>query len=412
MKRYLTLLIFIGFPCGLLAQGMGFDQLAQAVRDKNQRVRAARMNLDAARRELGYLGRSYLPTVEAEAGREAFRTGVEDKRTESYGTVGANVNLFRSGRDRLEEKRRRAAVQAAEAEWDQTVREELKEARTAFWLLAFQREMEAVVAEAINTNDALLKAANKKIDSGISTPTDRLEFEINRRALQQDLVRLQTESDRAEKTLVLLTGTTDFQIPSKIPHEHDDRMLSFSFDSSAHPSIRILQTEREQKTLESRDANRWWTPSVDLYSHYSLYTFREREFDDREDRDETVTGGKVSLPLFDGLQSRAMARSNRLRSEAAAQERDHVAKTLELEAETGKKALQRLHDLVHSAEEGVNLGNQYLKNTRNEYVRGVKNSPDLANALEKYVDLKRRDAEIRLEYQLHKAHLLTLLEDQ
>lgn len=409
MKKLLAAIIFA--PAFVFAEApVGIDSLPKLIREQNQRVRAARDFLRAAEREAGHLGRSYLPTVEAEAGRETFRTGEEDRRTEPYGTIGAELNVFRGGQDKYYGRQKSADVEAALAEYDQALRSELQKARDVFWALAFQREMEKALQEAMRANETFLKSAEKRIASGITTSTDRLEFEMFRRQLEQDLARLKTEISRAEKTLLLLTqSSATIVTPAAIPHDHAAPPLASAFDPASHPSVRALDASYAGAKAFASQAARWWTPSVDLYSHYSLYTFRDREFDDKENRDDTVLGGRVSLLLFDGMQSRAGSKASYLRSEGFAKSREQAERELRLEAELTQAELQQLHDLVHSAEEGVELGGRYLKNTASEYSRGVKNSPDVINALEKNVELKERDAAIRRDYQLVKARFLALV---
>lgn len=389
---------------------IGFDELPLLIRENNKQVQAAGLFLEAAKRQTGHLKRSFLPEISAEAGHETFRTGVEDQQDEPFGNIGAELNVFRSGKDKLEEKGKGTTVRLAESEFEEVYRTQLREARETFWVLAFQREMASVLTEALDLNASFLKAANRKISSGLSTGTDRLEFEIYRAELEQSLARLQTEEKRAEKMLALLIGgSVSNIIQATLPYEHDDALIASSFDAGAHPSAQALRAFSENEHLASQQANRWWAPSIDLYSNYSLYTFREREYDDRSDRDESVAGGKVSFALFDRFHSRALYQASSLRADGYVKRREQAERELKLEVEVAKGTLQRLHDLVRSAEEGVSLGNRYLKSTLDEYTRGVKNSPDLVGAVEKFVSVRRLHAEIRLDYQLVKAKLMAVL---
>lgn len=389
---------------------MELGDLPELIRRNNPRVQAARDFLRAAEWEEGTLRRSFLPHVKAEAGRETFRTGEEDRRTESFGTIGAEVNLFRGGQDYYEGRMSQSQRRAAQAELEQTLRDELEATRHTFWTLAFQREMEAVLADAVQTNASFLQAAQRQIDSGLATSTDRLEFEIFRRQLEQDVARLKTDIERSEKTIFVLTqSSAPVSTPAQIPHDHDAPLLSATVSPASHPAVELLEASRSGEKAQSRATGRFWTPKLDLYSDYTLYTFREREFEERNDRDETVIGGKISLPLFDGMTSNAAARASALRAEGYAKNRDHAERSIAMELDLAKHELARLHDLVHAAEESVELGERYLKATVSEYRRGVKNSPDLISALEKNVEIKERYAAIRRDYQMVKSHLLALL---
>ncbi len=392
------------------APAVTLGDLPALVRQNNPRVQAAREFLRAAEWEEGTLRRSFYPHVKAEAGRETFRTGEENRRTEPFGTIGAEINLFRGGQDYYEGRVAQSQRRAAQAELEQTLRTELESTRNVFWALTFQREMERVLDEAVKTNASFLQAARRQIDSGLATSTDQLEFEIFHRQLEQDVARLKTDIERSEKDLFILTQSSALVLtPSQIPHDHDAPLLTEAVSPASHPSVVALEASRAGEKAQSRAQARFWTPKLDLYSDYSLHTFREREFEERRDRDETVIGGKISLPIFDGMASNAAAHAAALRAEGYEKNRAHAERAIAMDVDLAKHELSRLHDLVHAAEESVGLGDRYLKATVSEYRRGVKNSPDLISALEKNVEIKERYAAIRRDYQMVKSQLLALL---
>jgi outer membrane protein TolC len=109
------------------------------------------------------------------------------------------------------------------------------------------------------------------------------------------------------------------------------------------------------------------------------------------------------------LESPSEAKSLGLQAEAHDKKATQTAMELRTRFETSKQELKLTHDLLHSAEKGVEQGNQYLSRTMSEYARGVKNSPDVLGASQKVIDLKRRLAELRKDYHTARAELMATL---
>lgn len=410
----LTLMLGVRATVAVAAEpvAVSFDELPKIVGQKNQHVRGAELFLKAAESQTGHLTRSYLPSLEAYAGGERFETGDFAVTSQPYGGVETRVNLFRGGRDLLEERAREAQVRASQASFRAAYIDELTKAREAFWQLVYQREMVRLLTEALAENARNLAAANKRIGSGLATETDRIEFEMYRVQLEQDLARATLGSANSQRTLNVLLGlpeNTELRTTEAIPHDHDEALLTATLEAPAHRDVRGLLANQEIASARKKEAYRWWTPSVDAYAGYALYTLRERDFVPRSDRDEAVVGLRLTLNIFDGLQARTAGAGYSLEADAYENQAQQTGKELLARFEGAKQELRLTHDLIHSAERSVDQATKYLSRTHAEYVRGVKNSPDVFSATEKYIDLRRRFAEIRRDYQMAKTELLAIL---
>ncbi len=391
---------------------VSFDDLPKIVSERNQHVNAARFILKSSEALTGHLARSTLPTLEAHVGAESFRTGPYPATSEPYSGAEIRWNLFRGGRDVLEEQAREAQVLGSQASFERVKLEELSKARRAFWELVYQREVAAFLSEALQQNEANLAAAKKRVNAGLATDTDRIEFEIHQIQLEQDLAKMRLGSENSQRTLSILLGRsedTTINTEVQIPHHHDDELLNVKFDASAHREVRTTQADSEVAQNQKRQANRWWTPQLDLYASYSLSTLREREYLDQADRVEPVAGVRLSFNLFDGLQARTQGTALGLQAEGLENQAAQTARELAAQFEGARQELALTHDLIHAAEMSVKLVTTYLKRTQSEYARGVKDSPDVFSATQKYIELKRRYSELRRDYQLARSDLLATL---
>lgn len=395
---------------------LNFSDLPSIIDQTNQHVSGARAKRQGTNELTGYLTRSYLPHLSTQLGAEHFNSGPHPWKTQPYASIETRINLYRGGRDALEDDVRRAAAENSQADFERTRLEELTKARHAFWQLVYERELISLLNEAIKQNELNLIAANKRIRAGLATSTDRIEFEMYSIQLKQDLSRMSLGSANSQRTLNVLLGkpqSASIITPSVVPHDHKEAeaspLLKTELSIDQHRDVKALIASGNAVAAQKQQLLRWWTPSIDAYASHSLYTLREREYSLTADRYETVFGAQITMNLFDGLQSHAEASALGLQADGYAQQAEQTARELQAQFDGAKQELTLTHNLIAAAELGIKQGTEYLTRTQAEYSRGVKNSLDVLSATQKYVDLKRRYAELRHDYQQAKTALLATL---
>jgi outer membrane protein len=378
----------------------------------NLMMKGSEDSFQAAQTRTKYLHRSFLPNINAHGGVETFQTGSQSRKTEPVAGLAGSINLLRGGRDYLEERLRKENAALKSVELQKSSLSELTRARNLFVNILFFREIKGHYREALSNNKANLGMVQTRIDAGITTETDKLDFKINRNQLNQELAILDEEIEHSVDLLSVVLGlpaSTKLQISDAIGHSDKDVDVALSFIASDHYDISILQRKRTLMDIKKKKANLWWTPSLDLYAHYSLYPFREREQTLIENRDEAVVGLQMKMNLFDGLQSQKEAKSFKYQS--SAYRKIALQKERELEAHFRKlqHTLKLRRNLVHNMKKNVSQGRHYLSLTRGEYELGTKNSPDVLSASERLLVLNRRYSEVRRELLITKNELMELL---
>ncbi len=404
--------LIIGSKAHTQSVTLNFDSLPSLVAEKNNHAKGAELVAQAAEKQTGHLVRSYLPTVELKAGAEQFTTGQEGSRTEPFGGIEAKINLFRSGNDLLENKIRKEELKLAQAQASATYREELKKVRKAYWTLVFQRELISLLEQSIKENDRNLVSANKRIRAGIATESDRIEFEMSRVELEQDISRLKLSNENIQRELATLLGypsQTKFDSLLTVTHEHDDEVFKAVLKTEDHPQLIPSRTQASIASLKKSQARRAWLPRLDLFGTHFLYTFREREYEDQANRWDTAVGVQLTMSLFDGGASRSQAAALALESSGFQREALQTRNELETRFEGARAELKLTHDLVHDSETTIKKSERYISRTLDEYKRGVKNSLDVLNASSRYFEIRRRFAELRRDYQLARADLMELV---
>lgn len=389
------------------------QDLKTLVQAKNERVRAKGKELEGASMREGSLVRSFLPTAEVYAGQEQFKKGPLSSRSQP--TYGAEVrlNLFNGGRDKLENDRRSIVSQRKRYEVAQTVAEELSKAREAYWRILYLRDYIELIKDARKSSAESLKAAERRIRSGVATVTDRVEFEMQDIDLKRELERAELEQKNQIRTLMVVLGldyNTVIEFPETFKHEHDWEVALKHTEEDHAFLVKPAELHAKESEAQASIQRRSWLPKVDAFAAYNQFNQREEEdFADASDRQESVIGVRLTMSLFDGLSGYREAAALSSEAEAALSEARYASQEVEAHLHGEIAELRLLHNQVHAAEENIKRAERYHQLTKSEYSRGVKNSPDMLGATEKLISMRQKRLEIVRDFQIAKSHVLAKL---
>lgn len=385
--------------------------LRQLIENQNASVQAQKLDVDASEARRGSFARSFLPEVTAGVGGEHFKKGREDLKTQPEYGVEARVNLFNGGRDALNAEIQDLAANAERAALLRTKAEMVSQAYSEYWRALYLRDWIEALKKAKSLNDDSLRAADRRISSGVATRTDRLEFEMQSAELGRSLKQAELEFQISRERLALLLGIRDANLAlnEKFEHGHD-----FEKDIAHTEGAMDYWTENSRIAAESlkaesrRDARGLW-PRVEAVAGYWQQTQLEEDPPDAADRTESYVGLKVRLNLSAGFEETRQARAKGLQAEGLRirSERDRRAMALHMRSE--QLELRRLHDQVHEFEENIGRAETYHRMTLAEYGRGVKNSPDVLGANLKLTEARQKRLESIRDFQIAKSHFLAKL---
>lgn len=390
------------------AGSLSYRDLPELVKNNDGSVQSARLMVKASEKRTGHLLRSFYPTLKAVAGYENYTTINIDNRSDPYGRIEASLNIFRFGQDKLEDKMRNSELQRSKAELALNYNSKLFEARQIYWRIVYHSELIKVLKAARSKNKNLLRSANHRIKRGIITKTDRLDFEIYQTDLDSNVESFEHENKILKIALSKYIGANDTSInigKAFIPHEHNEKLLNEQFNSEKSPTAKLALASSDLFQFKSKKAKRWWTPSVELYGGYGLYTVRQRDYLNRADRDDTWLGIRLKMNIFDGNKSSSESAFFAARAAAEKEKSKYANKEESVRFKMFQEEMKHAHELTHYSEDKVKKGEIYLQRTLKEYDKGVKNSLDALSSLKRIVSFKAEYAKIRLEYQLKKATL-------
>lgn len=385
-----------------------FDQVLK----KNLSVHSFKKAKEAEVVKQGYLGRSFYPTLSLELGQENFQTGTYKSRSEPYGMLEARFNLFRGGKDKLESKTRDIYAKIAEHNFDLTLREEINKIRKLQYQIMFNNELISILEKELEVNNRIKGQALQRAKSGVTTRTDTLEFTIHESELIESIESLQHENKILKiglKPLMGLSVDEEISISMMLEHQHDDDLISKGYSFNKHPDVAVLDAEFEGLSNQQKSSQRWWTPNIDLYGGYYLYTLRDRDFLPQNERDDRVVGLRLTMELFDGQKGSTQATAATYQAESKRIMARYTEKQTEAKFLMLKEDLIHTHEVMHYVLDRIKKSKDYLGLTLKEYDRGVKNSLDALTAMQRYYRYEKDYLAKKKEYQVIKADLLSIL---
>ncbi len=406
MKLFFAILFFCLKAFGSIEVS---EETLPGLLEKNPEMSGLKERLVAAESVKGSLTRSFLPKVVATYGRERYTTGPYEGVNQPFGGIEAKINVFNSGKDKLENQKRnrKADVSAIDA----TIAESylLSEIRKAMSHYAYLEEIINIIQEAILNNEKNLGGAKKRINAGLSTNTDYLDFKQQMVQMDQELETLKYEQGVVLRLIATLTGQSSSEaikvsFTNSHPEDHSDVGPTIQLNDSLISKRASLLTKVAQ--IEKEQAKRWWTPNLELYSYAFRFLQKEREYREKEDRNDVAIGFRFTFPLFDGGELMKDAESKTSLAMALEYEAKTKHLAAEREAQNALSNLKLAHTLIHGAEDNVEVMSLYRKGILSEYSRGIKNLPDVLQASQRWVEAKSRFAEVKKNYQFAKADAL------
>lgn len=397
--------------------GKSIEITSQNIKDiletSNANVLAANLETEAAQAREGLLARSFFPSFELYGTHEAFKSGTHEIKYQPGFGAEAKMNLFNGRRDQIADYIRNLDTEKKKYHGRKITSQELEKARITYWEIRYLQENLQLLKSSLVVNKRNLESAMRRIKSGVSTDSDRFEFEMKDVELRREIAENEIKTEiftRGLKILLAINETMSISFPEQFAHDHEFESLLKHTTRDHEFLIKESEILSEQFSLMAKQNKMYWLPKLDAYASYNQFNERQKDLPIASDRTEAVFGFRLSINLQASIDSNKESFALLKESMAAKYVNQFLSQEVEAHLHGELAELTLLHNQLHEAEENILRAESYYKITQSEYGRGVKNSPDVMGASEKLFTVKQKRLAMIKNFHLSKAHVLSKIE--
>ncbi len=381
---------------------LAIEQLIKHAESNNLDLKQIEFNLKAAQADLFSKRGRYYPQFSLEGGYLTSRVSQEN-HSGVFLFGKAEWNLFRGGADDVQIKQTGLNLDLEELKAKALKLKIKNEVSKVYYEMLFILESIALKERALSFNAEQMKLAVAKRNSGFTSQTDVLEFELRESTLRSDLLLLQQDREIKSKELALLLGSstpeTFFAIKGHLHRSSVKPNFSQMLEQLRKNNKELRESELLVKTLDydKRRVVADFLPQLDLEAQYGRLAEGERVSDGNHNYSVML---KLSIPLFSGLETYYAHQFVQSTLQARHLKKIKQSQDVEIELEKTLSSIQILNHRLDLEEKNLSRSETYYKMTLSEYRRGVKNSPDMVGATERLLEARIRNLEYRRDLAL------------
>ncbi len=398
---FLLPLIVLGFT--VIAESQTRADLENRLISSNQELKSLQQDISTQENFKNSTYSPFLPSLNAIGGLAEIKTD-DDSYKGQVGYLQGTANIFSGFSDRAAFNIQTQKHELARLNYEiglRKIKEELTEVLTSMIGI---HQLEKILDEEFKITQTQKQMAARKVSAGLTSQVDNYEFdlreseiEIQRRnivreheAVHQKLNALFDQEIQDKELESLKFGTTGTLA-------QDVNLTSFE----RHPLVLKAKLEEQIAQSEKTSVTSEFLPRIDINYSFGRLTPTE----DKVKYNESEVALLITIPLFSGFETYHKRKAAVASVAAKEHEKNQIFLNIKSQFEQLKIRAKELVELYRIIERKVATAEKYYGLTLGEYKRGVKNSPDLVGATERYFDAKKKKIEIQKELELVQVQL-------
>lgn len=365
--------------------------------ESNLEVNSFTSKLDSLNLEKKVNKSLFLPelSINTGLGSEKLIDKSADTEKGPYLFLDGKINLYRGGRDSNTQTKTRTQIEIAKLE------REIKKRNLSIESFKIVSEIDHITKDNQLINDVLKSnkteqaMARKKVDAGLTTSVDLLDFELKNENLSNELEKNDLRLDELKRDLINLYGGNialdDLLKNFSIISQNESNPKASNDDS---PNILLTKKQIELSELDKKSIKAEYLPSVDLDAKWGQITPQEQFFYSNREHQIALN---INIPLFSGFSTEGKFQQAIIESTQRKRELRQNEIDLNSKREIELKKIELLKRILASNERLLIKSQKYHELTIGEYKRGIKNSPDVISASDKKLEIERKILETRNE---------------
>ncbi len=399
--------IFLGLILSIKTYALvGADDLFRTVEASHQEILALQKNSESAKASGQAAFSGFLPTLSVVGGWQSNRVDNPFETERGYnGYIEGRLNIFRGFKDASFKSRLQLAGELALIDLELKKREirfELTEVLTDLIIL---HQLQEIILEELSINKTQKQMAQRKVSAGMTSKVDNLEFELRESEIMLEQKHVDQQHEESHQKYFSLTGVA--------LQDSDVKKVNFSSESAfsnLNKKVNLSQTLQYQKAsllqaqaeYSKNELKSDFLPTLDFTYAVGRITPTE---EDQLKLNESKYGVQLTIPLFSGLDTYYRTRSASFLSQSLENSKNQARNTSQADYEIQISRLNELNFAFQINEKKISNSEKYYNLTLAEYKRGIKNSPDLVSATDRYFSAKKKKLEIQKNLELVKVKI-------
>lgn len=405
--KILFFLIFFMFSMNAFSL-VGFSNFEKKLNERNQTLRSIKNDIEAKRSLLDASYSNYYPQISAVAGLGENHIDEPLLNDKGYfGYIEGRLNIFRGYRDQNILKKNTIEIELSNLDFKLNQRSLKVRLTEILSEIIYLHSMQHILALELNVTKEQTKMASKKTAAGLTSSVDNLELELREQEIQLQTQQINQLHKESHEKLVQLFGSdeADSDLDNLQFETLDQLSKSRPYSQQSNPEVQRALLISQMSALDPLLIESQNYPSIDLsYSFGRLTPDQSTSSANNEYRYSL----QFSIPLFTGFEyahKKKSALYSSLAAKAQAQQAE-ISGSSDFHILLSKQGA--LLNLSKINERRLETSKRYFDLTVGEYKRGIKNSPDLVNATERWFSSQKRKYELLKELEIVRAKIESL----
>ncbi|MGZ3743409.1 MAG: TolC family protein [Pseudobdellovibrionaceae bacterium] len=386
----------------------GLSSLEQQVIEKNQILAALKSEIESKENLRHSSYANYYPSLSAVGGWGQNRLDNPEESNKGYvGYLDGRINLFNGFRDLAVTNQTEISVELKKLEYESSRLEIRLELIETMSNMIYLHKLQSILNDEAKITQEQKTMAAKKVRAGLTSSVDNLELTLREKeiAIQQKQID-QLHNESHQKFLQLFGNDIPDSELDKVSFDSLENLKQIrSFNDKKNPEVQKAQLFLKQSELEQKELRADSLPSVDFIYSFGRLTPSENS---PMQFNESKYALQISLPLFSGFGTRHKIKAGYSESVARQFRARQALFNSQSSFNSLKEKIQELSDLYEINEEKLVASKKYFEMTVEEYKRGIKNSPDLVNATERWFSSQKKKFELLKELEMTKTRIENL----
>lgn len=403
--KFITIAFFLSGPFYAQAQNRAQTraELEQKLLSTNEELKSLEKEISAQENLKKSTYSAFLPSLNAVGGLARIKTDAEIEKGQ-VGYLQGSANLFAGFKDKASFDIQKKKVELSRLTYELKMRaakEELTEVLTSMIGL---HQIEKILDEEYSITQKQKQMAARKVNAGLTSQVDNYEFNLRESEIEIQRRNIAREHDVVHQKLNALFNQeiTDTELSNLTFASTGTLAKDLNLTAYAnHPLVQKAKIDEEIAQSEKSSATAAFLPKIDLSYSFGRLTPTEAEVK----YNESEVALLITIPLFSGFDSYHKSKASVAALAGKEHEKNQVILNIKSQFEQLKLRATELVELYQIVDKKLLNAEKYYNLTLEEYKRGVKNSPDLVGATERFFDSKKKKIEIQKELELVQVQL-------